>query len=75
MDSVKQDYQLRDHGDGLFSKAHFKKWYKHGHLGLCDFGLLNSNTACNMGCEIMALCGVLIWYPLNKWKFGAILSE
>ena len=38
---VDRGYQLREHGYGLSTKAHFKKWYKHGHLGLCYFDLLN----------------------------------
>ena len=58
MGGVDQGAQLREHGTGFSSKAHFKKQYKFGHLGLCGFGLLNSYIAWNMSCERMVVCGV-----------------
>ena len=55
MDGVDRIDQLRDQGAVLSSKPHFKKWYKCGNLGLCDFGILNSHTAFNMSCERMVV--------------------
>ena len=58
MDDVDWGNQLWENGDGLFSKAHFKNWYKGGHLRLYDFGLLNSHVAWNMSYEQMVVHGV-----------------
>ena len=58
MDGVDRGNQLREHGSGLYNKAHFKQWYKRGHLVLYDFGLLNSHISWNMSCEQMVVRGV-----------------
>ena len=75
MDGVDRGGHLRENGYGFTSKAHFKKWYKCGNLGLCDFGLLNSHIAWNMSCEWMVVHGVQMRETLKKWIFGAILDE
>ena len=75
MDGVYRGNQLWDHVDDSSSKAHFKKWYKRGHLDLCYFGLLNSHIAWNISCDRMVVCGVPIWESLKKWHFCAILAE
>ena len=58
MDGVDRGDQFWDHGDGLSSKPHFKKWYKYGNLGLYDFSILNSHIAWNMSCDRMVVHGV-----------------
>ena len=75
IDSVDQGNHFRENGAGFTSKAHFKKWYKCGNLGLCDFGLLNSQIAWNMSCEWIVAHGVQIWDTLKKWMLSAILDE
>ena len=42
--------KFQEHGTGFYSKSQSKNWYKHGNLGLCDFGLLNSHIDWNMSC-------------------------
>ena len=75
MDGVDRGDHLRENGSGFTSKAHFKKWYKCGNLGLCDFGLLNSHIDWNMSCDQMVVHSVQMRYPLNKWQFSAIIAE
>ena len=67
--------QFQEHGAGFYSKEKFEKWYKHGHLGLCDFGLLNSHIDWNMSCERIVVHGVKMHDHLNKWKFSDIIAE
>ena len=55
---VNQGEQLKEHDDGFYSKANFKKWYKRGHIGLCDFGLLELHIAWNISCEKIVVHGV-----------------
>ena len=75
IDGVEQGNQLRDHGVGFSYKAQFNKWYRHGHLGLCNFGLLNSRIYWNVSCKQMVVSGVKMWDPPKKWQFSAILDE
>ena len=74
MSGVDRGGQFWEHGYGLFSKSHFKNWHKCGHLGLFDFGILNSSIAWNISCKRMAVRGVQIRYPLDKWQLGAFLA-
>ena len=67
MDEFDRGYQLLEHGAGFSDKAHFKKWYKIGLLDICDFGLLNSNIACNMSCDIVVHRGQELCRTLKKW--------
>ena len=45
------------------------------HLGLCNFDILNSHIALNMGFEQMDVCGVPMQDLLKKLHFSTILSE
>ena len=75
MDGFNRGEYFRDHGAGFSSKVHFKRWYICMHLGLCNFGLLNSHIARNMSCERMVVRGVSMQDLLKKWQFRTILFE
>ena len=75
MDGVDWSNHLREHGSGFYYKSHSKKWYKHNHLGLCNFGILNSRIASNMISEKKVVCGVILRETLKKWQFSAIITE
>ena len=75
MDGVDRGYQLWEHGADFYSRSHFKKWYKCGHLGLCDFGLLKLHIYWNMSYEKMVVHGVVIHEPLHKWELRDIFDE
>ena len=49
MGGVDRGDQHRETGAGFCRKAHFKKWYKKSFFAICDFMLLNSFIAWNIG--------------------------
>ena len=75
MDGVDRGDQLRQHGADFSAKAHFRKWHKRGHFGICDFSLLNSHIAHNLSCERMVHRGQEICWPLKKWEFCVDAAE
>ena len=75
MDEVDRVYQLHQHGAGFSAKAHFKKWYKRGNFGLCDFGFMNSQIVWNLSYEMMVHRGQEFHRPLNKWEFCFVTAD
>eukprot|EP00957_Ditylum_brightwellii_P157678 12001683-Ditylum_brightwellii.AAC.1 len=75
MDAVDRSDQVRLKGAGFCSKSHYKQWYKKGHLGVANFGLLNSNVAWNLSCPLLVVNGQNTCMPLLKWQFTAIALE
>ena len=75
MDGVDRGDQIFQQGAGFSAKAHFQKWYKRGHFGLCDFGLLNSKIAWDLSCERMVHRGKELRWALKKWEFCVVAEE